>query len=234
MGKRGTQSVGPPGSDGESGDGTGSGIAGASARRAYERRRDARERRVRERFPRIGGLILALQGTPAHERVWADGAAGEQRVAGELTRRCGDAVRFLHDRAIPGSRANIDHVAIAPSGVWVIDAKRYKGKLRVEKRLFGAAKLRIAGRDRTKLIDGLDWQVGLVRDAVDRIDAAVPVRGALCFVETELPWLGTPTFREHALVSPRRLAKQLKKAGPVLPEVQALLARELAEAFPSA
>ncbi len=55
---------------------------------------------------------------------------------------------MLHDRRIPGSRANIDHIAIATSGVWVIDAKRYKGKVQVSRPLFGQPKLTIAGATR--------------------------------------------------------------------------------------
>jgi len=57
-----------------------------------------------------------------------------------------------------GGHGNIDHLAITATGVFVIDAKNIKGKVRVAKPLFGAAKLRITGRDRTKLIDGLDRQ----------------------------------------------------------------------------
>ncbi len=56
---------------------------------------------------------------------------------------------------MPGSRANIDHLAVAPSGVYVIDAKRYKGKIEVRRPLFGKSKLLIASRDKTKLLDGL-------------------------------------------------------------------------------
>jgi hypothetical protein len=35
----------------------------------------------------------------------------------------------LHDLAVPGSRANIDHLAIGPGGVFVIDSKLYTGRL---------------------------------------------------------------------------------------------------------
>ena len=64
---------------------------------------------------------------------------------------------------MPGSRANIDHLAVAPSGVHVIDAKRYKGKIEVRKPFFGDAKLFIGGRDKTKLVDGLERQAEAVR-----------------------------------------------------------------------
>jgi hypothetical protein len=30
---------------------------------------------------------------------------------------------------VPGSHANLDHLAIGPAGVFVIDSKRYRGRL---------------------------------------------------------------------------------------------------------
>jgi nuclease-like protein len=38
----------------------------------------------------------------------------------------------LHDLAIPGSQANIDHLVIGPGGVAVIDSKQYRGRLRLD------------------------------------------------------------------------------------------------------
>jgi Nuclease-related domain len=55
---------------------------------------------------------------------WRRGAAGERRTArllGSLERQ-GWVV--LHDLAVPGSRANIDHLVIGLSGVFVIDSKQ--------------------------------------------------------------------------------------------------------------
>jgi len=101
----------------------------------------------------MGNLLLKLQRAPEHEKAWATGAAGEEALAGFLARRCSEAV-VLNDRRMPGSRANIDHLAIAPSGVHVIDAKRYRGKIEVNKPFFGAAKLFIAGREKTMLVEG--------------------------------------------------------------------------------
>lgn len=109
------------------------GSAGASARRERERRKARREDAVRNKHPRIGGLLLALAEPPAHERRWAHGAGGEEMVAQTLDQHCRPHVAVLHDRRIPGSKANIDHIAIAPTGVWVIDTKRYKGKIEVVK-----------------------------------------------------------------------------------------------------
>jgi hypothetical protein len=39
----------------------------------------------------------------------------------------------LHDLAVPGSRANIDHLAIGPGGVFVIDSKQYRGRLQLDR-----------------------------------------------------------------------------------------------------
>jgi hypothetical protein len=38
----------------------------------------------------------------------------------------------LHDLAIPGSQANIDHLVVGPGGVFVIDSKQYRGRLQLD------------------------------------------------------------------------------------------------------
>lgn len=213
-----------------------SGTPGASARREAERRRANRERRVRERYPRIGGLILAFQGTPTHERNWHRGAEREARLAGLLRRRCGDSVSWLYDRRIPRSRANIDMLAFAPNGVWVVDAKSYKGKVGVAKPLFGKAKLVINGRDRSKLIDTLEWQVGLVQAAVGALDPTVPVHGALCFDERAdgLPWFRAREFRGYPIGHPRGIAKRVRSRGTISAERMSRVRVRLAAEFPEA
>jgi hypothetical protein len=65
-------------------------------------------------------------------RVWRRGAAGERRTAwllGSLERH-GWAV--LHDLAVPGCQANLDHLVIGPGGVFVIDSKQYRGRLQLD------------------------------------------------------------------------------------------------------
>jgi hypothetical protein len=64
---------------------------------------------------------------------WRRGAAGERRTARLLAplERRGWAV--LHDLAIPGTPANLDHLVIGPGGVLVIDSKQYRGRLRLDR-----------------------------------------------------------------------------------------------------
>ena len=101
------------------------GVPGASARREHERRKARREARIREAHPRIGGVLLALSDDPQTTKAWAVGAREEELLRGMLDRLAPEGVQALHDRRIPKTKANIDHIAVAPSGVFAIDAKRY-------------------------------------------------------------------------------------------------------------
>ena len=137
------------------------GTAGASALREFEKRKDKRETRIRAQHPHLGGVILALTDEPQRTRAWSTGAEGEVVLGPRLDAAVG--VRVLHDRRIPGSKANIDHIAIGPRGVFVIDAKHYKGgpTLRTSGGLFSprVEKLMIGSRDHTSLVAGVHKQV---------------------------------------------------------------------------
>jgi hypothetical protein len=67
--------------------------------------------------------------TSPETRAWQRGAIGERRTARLLGRLERHSWAVLHDLAVPGSRANIDHMVIGPGGVFVIDSKLYSGKL---------------------------------------------------------------------------------------------------------
>jgi hypothetical protein len=211
------------------------GSSETSARREHKQPAANRERRVRTGHPRIGGLLLALQNEPHQRRAWALGATGEERVARTLSSRVSDDVVVLHDRRIRGTRANIDHIAVAPGGVWVIDTKRYEGKqVQVQRPLLGAPTLRIGQRDETKLIHGLATQVALVETATRAVFPGAPIRGALCFVDADLPLIAKPSLCGCELLQPRTLAKRLNAPGPLSGADIEALAAHLARRFPSA
>jgi Nuclease-related domain len=186
---------------------------------------------VLDTHPRIGRFLLRLHEPPWDERRWAQGADGEELVAEALAKKCRPEVVVLHDRRVLGSGANIDHIAVAPSGVWVIDAKRYTGKITVEQPLFGLAKLKIAGRDRTKLVAGLAKQVTLVEPVVRARVPDAPVHGAFCFVRGDLPLLQTARINGFPLLHRRSLPKQLNANGPLTVDGIGLLAESLARTF---
>jgi hypothetical protein len=118
------------------------GTAGASALREYERRKRNREERTRARHPHIGGLILALTGTPQSEAAFRQGGLGESEVAASLEKRtAGGPTVLLYDRRMPGGHGNIDLLAVAQTGVYVIDAKAHKGKVSITTPLIGRSRL---------------------------------------------------------------------------------------------
>src|SRR5690606_33028447 len=127
--------------------------------------------------------FLAVDDSPRQSTVaWAQGAAGEERVAASLEALAEVGVLALHDRRLPGTRANIDHLVVTPWGVWVVDAKLYAGKrpdFRVEGGFLGfggTTHLTVGGRKKDDLVDNVLWQVERVQAAVGDM---VTVRGIL-------------------------------------------------------
>ncbi|MGN6274267.1 MAG: nuclease-related domain-containing protein [Protaetiibacter sp.] len=225
------------------------GAAGASARREFERRKarddarvEAQKADVRANFGDgfLGkvAMFLAVDDSPRRSTsVWAQGAVGEERVAAQLDALAEVGVIALHDRRIPGTKANIDHIAVTPWGVWVIDAKRYLNKrpeLVTEGGFLGIGgtdRLTVGGRKQDKLVDGMLWQVERVQSV---LGGAAPARGVLCFVEADWPLIGGHfSVRGVRVVWPRRLPKELLQTMPPTIDAQAV-ARTLASAFPRA
>ncbi|MBB5633295.1 hypothetical protein BKA04_001518 [Cryobacterium mesophilum] len=197
--------------------------AGASARREYDRRKAKDEAKIRASWGRFGNIAVALTPERTSTRVWSTGADGEARVGARLDSIASDSIRVLHDRRIPRTKANIDHLAVTPSGVWVIDAKKYSGapSLRVEGGFLRprVEKLIVGGRDRSKLVDGVLWQIERVRE----VAPDVPVRGILCFVESDWPLLAGP-FRVNGVevLWPKKLAGRLKESAAGQVDVAAM------------
>lgn len=211
------------------------GTPGASARREFDRRQGRREARIREKHPRIGGFILAISDEPQSTAAWNTGALGEERLGEKLNELASETVCLLHDRRIPGTKANIDHVAVTPTGLYVIDAKRYKGRpnLKVDGGIFRprVEKLMVGSRDQTKLVDGVLKQVDVVRTIVGD---DIPVTGVLCFIEADWPLIGGSfTTRGVDVLWPKKLYPRIKSDGPHGADVAALH-HTLATALPKA
>ena len=82
-------------------------------------------------FARSGSPPAGVR-APRHPGLAARGRRrAAHRPPARPLRRRGWAV--LHDLAIPGWPANIDHLAIGPGGVPVIDSKHYRGRLRLDR-----------------------------------------------------------------------------------------------------
>lgn len=217
------------------------GVAGGSAQREYERRKDKRESRIREAHPRIGGLILALSDDPQSTKAWATGAQGEERLGRQLDAVVQAGVHVLHDRRIPTTKANIDHIVVCPSGVFVIDAKKHQGQ-RPSLRVDGGwtrprtETLIIGSRNGTKLVDGVHKQVKLVRTALEASGLKdVEVGGMLCFVEADWPLFGGDFMIDGVSVLwPRKAASHIGRLGAIDAATAARIHHVLASSFPPA
>jgi hypothetical protein len=220
------------------------GTAGASARRRYERLHEQREQVARDRFgKRLGGLYLALSAEPPSTAAWAQGARGE-RLLGEYLEKLHDdaTVIVLHDRRIPGSRANVDHIAVTRSGgVWAIDAKNYTGKVqRIDKGGWFSTdeRLYVGRRDCSKLVAGMAKQVEAIKTAIGEPvmqEFDVTVKAALCFVEAEWSLFAKPFALDGVWIGwAKALGTRLQAEGMLAPEHVRLLARRVGEALPSA
>lgn len=212
------------------------GTPGASARREFERRKAGRERRVRAKHPKIGGLLHALSDEPQSTASWNTGAIGEEQLGNRLNELAFDRLRVLHDRRVPGSRANIDHLAVTPTGIFVIDAKKYAGRprLKVEGGLLRprTEKLVVGSRTCTKLVDGVLKQVDVVRNA---IGDDVPVHAVLCFVGADWPLIGGSfTTRGVMVLWPKKLYPLLAADGVMPIEAIEQTHGALATALPPA
>jgi hypothetical protein len=216
------------------------GVAGASARAKGEALRAeqlARREALKERHPIVGRIGIAMAGPPTAGSSWLKGAVGEELFGAALESMRDEGVLPLHDRRIPRSSANIDHLAVTPNGIWVIDPKRYDGKVEVVNKggwFRPDIRLVVNGRDRTKLVDGVHKQRAHVRATLKGTafeDA--PVYGALCFVDSTWPWFSKPKTVDGVVISwGKALRPMLTEAGDFDADRRTELHRHLAQALP--
>ena len=219
------------------------GTPGASAQRRFDSLHDKRERQARASWGRFSGLYLALTSDPQSTTAWAEGSEGERRLGAFLERLNDEASTIvLHDRRIPGTKTNIDHIAITRSGgVWAIDAKNYAGMVQSIDRggwLSTDLRLYVGERDCTKLLAGANKQAEAIQAALGQPvieEFAVQVRSALCFVKAEWELFAKPFQLEGVWVGwAGALAERLGKPGDLEPEHLLTLAKRVADALPPA
>lgn len=133
---------------------------------------DAVARRHREKAARL------LRSADNYEQ----GAAGERATAEALRALPAGEWMVFHDVRWPGRRyANIDHIAVGPAGVYVIDSKNWSGRVTLD---HGVLRQNGYGRDKA---------VASVAEAAAEINGLIrsvtPVRVApvLCFVRPDGP-----------------------------------------------
>ncbi len=217
------------------------GTAGVSAAAEGARRTDRKVAEARRKFGDHAAEVARVMAGQDAAASWGKGSDGESSLARYIDRALGAGVIALHDRLIPGSRGNIDHLFVSPSGVWVVDAKAYKGKVaKCETGPFWRpdCELFIGRRNRTSLAVGVTRQVDAVLAAL-RTDPSLrgtEVHAALCLVEADWGLLDMPFQIEGNVwvLYPGALKKRLRKRGPLSLETMERIARRLDLSLPRA
>ncbi len=145
---------------------------------------------------------------------WARGAAGEQATAALLAHLAPSRWTVLHDLAVPGSRANIDHLVIGPTGLWVVDTKAFRG--RVEARW---GRLRVGGVPLSTA--AVRWEAEVVSDRL-----AVPARPIVALHGRSLPRRAR-RCQGVSVVAASRLTRRLRRGALLRPRLSAGRVKEI-------
>ncbi len=163
----------------------------------------------------VAGAAVALVAWPRQDPDrWARGAAGELATAALLARLSSRRWTVLHDLAVPGSRANIDHLVIGPTGVWVVDTKTFRG--RVEAR-WGRA--RVGGVPLSTA--AARWEAEVVSDRL-----AVPARPVIALHGPVLP-RRAKRCQGVPVVAAARLTRRLRRGALLRPTLSAGRVKEI-------
>jgi hypothetical protein len=185
------------------------------------------------------GMARSIWGRRQTTEAWRSGGKGEQAVGAALAQLAPKCVISVHDRRIPGSRANIDHIAIAPSGIYVIDAKVVSGKMSSRRTGpiwdRGPVRLFVGGRDKTSFVTGMDRQVAAVAAALDGGSSQIPIHAMVVLVGVQVGWFERPVYVQGVWIGWRKgVGKVLAKTGPLSAPVRQQLADAIARRLPPA
>lgn len=154
-----------------------------------------------------GALILSGLGTWLKDALARfKGVAGEKTVANLLSRVAED-VRT--DVLLPNGRGGwtqVDHLALMPSGIWVVETKNYQG------RIFGQARQKTwtqkLGRHKNPFQNPLHQNYGHLK-ALETSLPDTPIHGLVVFSNQAR----FPKGRPEGVVQARDLASYLQEAG---------------------
>lgn len=146
------------------------------------------------------------------------GRHADRDLPSHLERELNGMGSVLHDLRLPGTIHTLDHLVVAPSGVWLIDTLHIHGRL--AKRDIGTRqepehRLILDGVDRTSLVDSLGV-LRQARHAIVGMQFGVDVQTALCLVDATWPMSARPfKVREHWVTWPRALTDKIQSSGLV-------------------
>jgi len=156
---------------------------GAEEQATRRSRKLERLRRERDADASTRSAVEAeLERIQRQQRAWSAGAEGERQVAAMLDPLAQFGWVALHDVHWPGRpQANLDHVAIGPGGVIVIDAKNWSGGVELR-----GGVLRQNGYSREREVDGVAQAAAAVT-ALLAPQHRASVRAVICLAAQDQP-----------------------------------------------
>jgi hypothetical protein len=185
-------------------------------------------------------LATRLWGRKQSTEAWAKGSQGEKQLADRLARLLPKGVVLIHDRRIPGTTANIDHIAVGPAGIFVLDAKNTSGRVETRGsgrgRRSGPTQLFVRGCNRTNYLDGMEKQVAAVRTALGRASLGeVPIYPMIVLIGAEWGFPFRPLKVRGVWVGwPKEANRFVGRRGPLSPRAMSRLALALTATLPEA
>ncbi len=203
--------------------------------------------RLRQRRAQAAGEDLAALASGSVDRLMADLDSTltrerarrhaekdqEARSAAECLEALGDQTTWWLHRLGSAAADHVDHVALTPSGIWVV-ALWHEPGARVEVVFSGGPgteRLIVRGKDRSDRVHLLAAQHRAVRHALAAYD--VPVRGMLAFLDAQLPTIWAPTIGDFPVADAELAHDELTADGRVDDRLRLELRRVLRSSFPS-
>ncbi|MEV0151894.1 MULTISPECIES: nuclease-related domain-containing protein [unclassified Nonomuraea] len=162
---------------------------------------------------------------------WRKGAAGERATARRLRSLELAGYTVLHDRALPNTRANVDHLVIGATGVFVIDSKKWHRRTTIRP---SGGKLWVGRTPIDKIVRPVLFEARTVNEVLRRATGQrVEVVTVIAVHGARLPRWGAINVGGTALMRASRLHGWItRRANCYSSADAALLAKAAEQAFP--
>lgn len=192
--------------------------------------------------PGVKGDRGELQGLscPSSSAVRELGRRGRRREGCRGVTRLHAHGTPLHDRRLTGGEGNIDHLAVTRAGVFVIDAKKWTGRIALHVRgsyNLPESRLHVKGSDRTDKILAVMKAANLVRRAFAQPGAPAstpPITPVVCVLSDRLQLDAPAEFRGVRISTTLNALRRLISKAPAVGEPDRVdeWHRYMADAFP--
>ena len=140
----------------------------------------------------------------------------DRNVATHLDRELQGLGAVLHGVQLPDTTHSVDHLVIAPSGIWLIETAHLAGRLThrsVGTRHETESQMLLDGVDRTALVDSRGV-LSAARESIAAMQFGVDVQTATCLIDATWPISAHPfKVGDHWVTWPRALTDKIQSTG---------------------